>query len=179
MRWLHAYVANESIPCFKPLKRTMKYLWRIKLYWWSFGNITIQDQMYWFNGYRVPFIFGQQLKHCLMLHDTLGVAASVYTKRGKRGQRRHSPYTPYSIGNSSRVIFRIGIKLPHALRGCSWRFRMQNMSGERQWERKEIESISEYLSEIRQRSPGKRESLDSLTTRLTQSCRNPSALIKW
>ena len=28
------------------------------------------------------------------------------------------PYTPYSIGNSSRVIFRIGIKLPRALRGC-------------------------------------------------------------
>lgn len=26
MRWLHAYVANESILCFKPLKRTMKYL---------------------------------------------------------------------------------------------------------------------------------------------------------
>lgn len=55
MWWLHACVANESILCFKPLKRTMKYLWRIKLYWWSFGNITIQDQMYWFNGYRVPF----------------------------------------------------------------------------------------------------------------------------
>ena len=82
MRWLHAHVVNESILCFKPLKRTMKYFWRIKLYWWSFGNITIQDQMYWFNGYRVPFIFGQQLKHCLMLHDTLAVVASFYTKRG-------------------------------------------------------------------------------------------------
>ena len=34
------------------------------------------------------------------------------------GQRRHPPYTPYSIGNSSRVIFRIGIKLPRARRGC-------------------------------------------------------------
>ena len=39
-------------------------------------------------------------------------------KRGRRGQRRHAPYTPYSIGNSSRVIFRIGIKLPRAQRGC-------------------------------------------------------------
>ena len=29
-----------------------------------------------------------------------------------------SPYTPYSMGNSSRVIFRIVIKLPQALRGC-------------------------------------------------------------
>ena len=29
-----------------------------------------------------------------------------------------SPYTPYSIGNSPRVIFRIGIKLPRSLRGC-------------------------------------------------------------
>ena len=37
-------------------------------------------------------------------------------KRGQRGQRRHPPYTPYSTGNSSRVIFRIGIKLlPRAL----------------------------------------------------------------
>lgn len=26
MRWLHAYVANESTLCFKPLKRAMKYL---------------------------------------------------------------------------------------------------------------------------------------------------------
>ena len=29
-----------------------------------------------------------------------------------------APDTPYSIGNSSRVILRIGIKLPRALRGC-------------------------------------------------------------
>ena len=42
----------------------------------------------------------------------------VSNKRGERGQRGHPPYTPYSIGNSSRVIFRIGIKLPRALRGC-------------------------------------------------------------
>ena len=42
----------------------------------------------------------------------------------KRGQRRHPPYTPYSIGNSSRVIFRIGIKLPRALLGCFLEVRM-------------------------------------------------------
>ena len=56
------------------------------------------------------------------------------------------------------------------------------LSGERQWKRNEIESISEYWSEMSWRSPGKRESLDSLTTReisLTRSCRNLSALIKW
>ena len=41
-----------------------------------------------------------------------------FNKRGERGQRRHPPYTPYSIGYSSRVIFRIGIKLPRALSGC-------------------------------------------------------------
>ena len=28
------------------------------------------------------------------------------SKRGYRGQRRHPPYTPYSTGNSSRVIFK-------------------------------------------------------------------------
>ena len=35
-----------------------------------------------------------------------------------KGTEKESPYTPCSIGNSSRVIFRIGIKLPRALRGC-------------------------------------------------------------
>ena len=59
---------------------------------------------------------------------------------------------------------------------------MQNMSGKRQRKRKEIGSIYECWSEMSRRSPGKRESLDSLTTReisLTRSCRNLSALIKW
>ena len=35
-----------------------------------------------------------------------------------KGTEKTSPIIPYSIGNSSRVIFRIGIKLPRALRGC-------------------------------------------------------------
>ena len=35
-----------------------------------------------------------------------------------KGTEKAPPYTPYFIGNSSRVIFRIGIKLPRALRGC-------------------------------------------------------------
>ena len=36
-----------------------------------------------------------------------------------KGDREGNPsYTPYSSGNSYRVIFRIGIKLPRALRGC-------------------------------------------------------------
>ena len=58
---------------------------------------------------------------------------------------------------------------------------VQNMSGERQWKRKEIESIPEYWSEMSRRSPGKRESLNSLTTReisLIKNCRNLNALIK-
>ena len=58
---------------------------------------------------------------------------------------------------------------------------VQNMSGERQWKREEIESIPEYWSEMSRRSPGKRESLNSLTTReisLIKNCRNLSALIK-
>ena len=38
-----------------------------------------------------------------------------FLPREDRGDREG---TPYSIGNSSRVIFRIGIKLPRALRGC-------------------------------------------------------------
>jgi len=49
----------------------------------------------------------------------------VHRAREDKGDREGMPpYTPYSIGNSSRVIFRIGIKLPRALRGCLWRFRM-------------------------------------------------------
>ena len=36
--------------------------------------------------------------------------------REDKGDREGIP-TPYSIGNSSQVIFRIGIKLPRALRG--------------------------------------------------------------
>ena len=66
--------------------------------------------------------------------------------------------------------------------GFAWLNAVQNMSGERQTKRKEIESIPEYWSEMSRRSPGKKESLDSLTTReisLTQSCRNLSALLKW
>ena len=38
--------------------------------------------------------------------------------REDKGDREDIPYTPYSISNSSRVIFRIRIKLPRALRGC-------------------------------------------------------------
>ena len=67
-------------------------------------------------------------------------------------------------------------------RGFAWPNTVQNMSGERQWKRKKIESIPEYWSEMSRRSPGKKKSLDSLTTReisLTRSCRNLSALIKW
>ena len=43
--------------------------------------------------------------------------------------------------------------------GFAWLNAVQNMSGERQWKGKEIESIPEYWSEISRRSPGKRESL--------------------
>ena len=35
-----------------------------------------------------------------------------------KGTERASPIYTLSIGNSSRVIFRIGIKLPRARRGC-------------------------------------------------------------
>ena len=66
--------------------------------------------------------------------------------------------------------------------GFAWPNTVQNMSGERQWKRKKIGSIPEYWSEMSRRSPGKKESLDSLTTReisLTRSCRNLIALIKW
>ena len=107
--------------------------------------------------------------------------------REDKGDRelRYHPYTPYSIGNSSRVIFRIGIKVPRAWMfrgGFAWLNAVQNMSGERQRKRKEIERIPEYWSEMSRRSPGKRESLDSLTTHeisLARRCRNLSALIKW
>ena len=43
---------------------------------------------------------------------------NTFLSREDKGDREGIPYTPYSIGNSSRVIFRIGIKLPRALRGC-------------------------------------------------------------
>ena len=42
---------------------------------------------------------------------TIDARSELETKRGLRRQRRHPPYTP-------GVIFRIGIKLPRALRGC-------------------------------------------------------------
>ena len=42
----------------------------------------------------------------------------MFGPRDYKGDREGiPPYTPYSIGNSSRVIFRIGIKLPRARRG--------------------------------------------------------------
>ena len=66
--------------------------------------------------------------------------------------------------------------------GFAWLNAAQNMSSERQWKRKEIESIAEYWNEMSRRSLGKGKSLDSLTTReisLTRSYRNLSALIKW
>ena len=43
--------------------------------------------------------------------------------------------------------------------GFAWLNAVQNVSGERQWKRKEIDSIPEYSSEMSRRSPGKRESL--------------------
>ena len=49
--------------------------------------------------------------------------------------------------------------------GFAWLNATQNMSSERQWKRKEIKSIPEYWNEMSRRSPGKKESLDSLTTR--------------
>ena len=58
--------------------------------------------------------------------------------------------------------------------GFAWLNAVQNMSGERQWKRKDIESIPEYWREMSRSSPGKRESLDSLTTceiSSTRSCR--------
>ena len=45
-------------------------------------------------------------------------------ERIKGTEKAYPPYTPYSVGNSSRVIFRIGIKLPCARRGCFVGFRM-------------------------------------------------------
>ena len=42
---------------------------------------------------------------------TIDARSKLETKRGLRRQRRHPPYTP-------GVIFRVGIKLPRALRGC-------------------------------------------------------------
>ena len=46
-----------------------------------------------------------------------GVIMIIILKEQER-IKKASPYTPYSIGNSSGVIFRTGIKLPRALRGC-------------------------------------------------------------
>ena len=46
--------------------------------------------------------------------------------------------------------------------GFAWLNAEQNMSGERQWKCKEIESIPEYWSEMSRRSLGKRESLHLL-----------------
>ena len=47
------------------------------------------------------------------------LAFNWFVARDYKGDRDrgHPPYTPYSTGNSSRVIFRIGIELPRARRG--------------------------------------------------------------
>ena len=44
---------------------------------------------------------------------------NTFIAREDKGDRKGIPYThPIRISNSSRVIFRIGMKLPRALRGC-------------------------------------------------------------
>ena len=44
--------------------------------------------------------------------------ANTPFSREDKADREGIPHTPYSIGNSSRIIFRVGVKLPRALRGC-------------------------------------------------------------
>ena len=52
-------------------------------------------------------------------NDEGGMSGMSCAAREDKGDREGIPHTAhYSIGNSSRVIFRIGIKLPPALRGC-------------------------------------------------------------
>ena len=46
------------------------------------------------------------------------ISPSYETNNGFKPREDKGDREPYSIGNLSRVIFRIGIKLPRALRGC-------------------------------------------------------------
>ena len=47
------------------------------------------------------------------------MAKDALAPREDKGGREGIPHThPFFIGNSCRVIFRIGIKLPRGLRGC-------------------------------------------------------------
>ena len=55
------------------------------------------------------------------LHSSREMKAqkNTFIAREDKRDRKGIPYThPIRISNSSRVIFRIGIKLPRALRGC-------------------------------------------------------------
>ena len=62
------------------------------------------------------------LKEFFWLKKAKNISAiewNSFVSREDKGDREGIPqYTPYSIGNSSRVIFRIGRKLPRSLRGC-------------------------------------------------------------
>ena len=62
-----------------------------------------------------------QLQFIYGLHVNYPVIWNIHIVNNQekiKGTEIASPYPSYSIGNSSRVIFRIGIKLPRALRGC-------------------------------------------------------------
>ena len=53
------------------------------------------------NRYISPYL------NCRVARDASIIEQWRYgSKRGYRGQRRHPPYTPYSTGNLSRVIFK-------------------------------------------------------------------------
>jgi len=60
----------------------------------------------------------QRLQVCILYKTRLPVSSKWFCRLGIHLINSDLPYTPYSIGNSCRVIFRIGIKLPRALRGC-------------------------------------------------------------
>ena len=77
----------------------------------------------------LPMCYLSQLKHLDMNAIVLGkrvrLTSFIKLKQERiKGTEKASPIHILSIGNSSRVIFRIGIKLPCAQRDVSWRFRM-------------------------------------------------------
>ena len=58
------------------------------------------------------------LSYCVRTGDDLFLWPICPHQERIKGTEKASPIQPYSIGNSSRVILRIGIKLPRALLGC-------------------------------------------------------------
>ena len=71
-----------------------------------------------FGQYPEKYINNKNVSGNFSFRKTFSLGAVSARQERIKGQRKHPPYTPCSIGNSSRVIFRIRLRLARSLRGC-------------------------------------------------------------